>query len=105
MQWTLANNWQSMSIKMRPSLNYALLKPNNEYSKDEIKNKYHIWNGLDALCQKYTKHPDHCGGFEVVNMHPDDIEMLITDEYICKNCQDHSKNEYNKYMQNRYGEI
>ena len=38
-------------------------------------------------------------------MHPDDIEMLLTDEYICKNCQDHSKNEYNKYMQNRYGEI
>ena len=33
MQWTLADNWQNTSKKMRPSLNYALLKPNNENSK------------------------------------------------------------------------
>tara|TARA_R100000655_G_scaffold1668_7_gene6438 strand:+ start:2043 stop:2348 length:306 start_codon:yes stop_codon:yes gene_type:complete len=91
--------WKFRSERMRPSLEFVLLKPNKTFDLKGRPNKYHIWNGIDALCFKYSKHGDHCGGFRVVNYDENSYYNTLDEGLICKNCLKHEKEEYNKIMQ------
>ena len=97
----LSRNWYNYSNIMRPDLSQVYLVPKWDDSPFGGKSgkKAHIWNGMDALCKKYSNHSELHHLYQVMWLDDDTVSMMYLEDEICKNCKRHENQEYNRYME------
>lgn len=103
----LEKNWELNSELLRPDLGSVFLIPFDDakLNYDGSNRKAHIWNGIDALCKKYSNHPETRRLYQIVLLDENTIQEYYRYDLICKNCTIHEKKEYNSFMQSKEKEM
>ena len=98
--YSASNDWKQYSSKLRPNLDQVYLVPKDCSLQvvDGGNRKSHIWNGMDALCQKYSKHNEIIHLYKIQWMDSDSISQMIHHDLICKNCIKIHELEYDDVM-------
>ena len=96
--------WFQYSKKIRPDLKNVFLAPNSNHrkTKDGDQRKYHIWNGIDALCNRYQKHPEIRKYYHIADYDEDSVDLMYYNNEVCKNCLKIYDEERNKMVSKHY---